>query len=134
MEPLGVLGGQRYVNEVSRRAAQVPAVAGDHGFGDFYVREYDQAVRLAWLLTGSQPGAEDVVQDAMAAVYRAFDRVESPGAYLRRAVITRPDRGIAMSFASRSMRRFSPAAFRRSSQTMLSCLTRSADWPIASGW
>ena len=87
MEPLGVLGGQRYVNEVSRRAAQVPAVAGDHGFGDFYVREYDQAVRLAWLLTGSQPGAEDVVQDAMAAVYRAFDRLESPGAYLRRAVI-----------------------------------------------
>lgn len=75
------------MDEVSRHAARVPAVPRDHGFGDFYEREYDQAVRLAWLLTGSQPVAEDVVQDAMAAVYRAFDRVESPGAYLRRAVI-----------------------------------------------
>ncbi len=128
MEPLGVLGGQRYVNEVSRRAAQVPAVAGDHGFGDFYVREYDQAVRLAWLLTGSQPVAEDVVQDAMAAVYRAFDRAESPGAYLRRAVIN-----TARSWY-RGVRRFSPAALRRSSRAMLSCLKRSADCLIASGW
>jgi RNA polymerase sigma factor (sigma-70 family) len=44
-------------------------------------------VRLAWLLTGSRAAAEDVVQDAMTAVYCAFARVESPRAYLRRAVV-----------------------------------------------
>lgn len=60
---------------------------GDERFEDFYRREYDRAMRLAWLLTGSQAVAEDVVQEAMAAVYRAFARVASPAAYLRRAVI-----------------------------------------------
>jgi RNA polymerase sigma factor (sigma-70 family) len=58
-------------------------------FEDFYRREYEQAVRLAWLLTGSRAGAEDVVQDAMSGVYRSFERVESAGGYLRRAVVNR---------------------------------------------
>jgi RNA polymerase sigma-70 factor (sigma-E family) len=87
MEPIGLLGSHRYVNEASRRAVPAPSAPGGDSFGAFYRREYDQAVRLAWLLTGSQPVAEDVVQDAMAAVYRAFGRVESPNAYLRRAVV-----------------------------------------------
>jgi RNA polymerase sigma-70 factor (sigma-E family) len=87
MEPIGLLGSHRYVNEASRRAAPAPPAAGDHSFGVFYRGEYDQAVRLAWLLTGSRQVAEDVVQDAMAAVYGVFGRVESPSAYLRRAVV-----------------------------------------------
>ncbi|MDQ6607568.1 MAG: sigma-70 family RNA polymerase sigma factor [Actinomycetota bacterium] len=58
-------------------------------FEDFYRREYEQAVRLAWLLTGSRVGAEDVVQDAMSGVYRSFERVESAAGYLRRAVVNR---------------------------------------------
>ncbi len=65
-----------------------PGPVGER-FADFYRQEYDRAVRLAWLLTGSQAGAEDVVQEAMTGVYRSFDRLESPGAYLRRAVINR---------------------------------------------
>lgn len=56
-------------------------------FSDFYRREYGPAVRLAWLLTGSQSAAEDVVQDAMTAMYRSFERIESPRAYLRRSVV-----------------------------------------------
>ena len=64
-----------------------PGSVLDDSFGAFYRREYDRAVRLAWLLTGSRPAAEDVAQDAMAAVYRAFERIESPSAYLRRAVV-----------------------------------------------
>lgn len=64
-----------------------PAHAGEERFRDFYRREYDRAVRLAWLLCGSQVAAEDVVQDAMTAVYRSFDRLRSPAAYLRRAVV-----------------------------------------------
>ena len=58
-------------------------------FADFYRREYEHAVRLAWLLTGSKAAAEDVVQNAMAEVYRARDRIESPEAYLRRSVVNR---------------------------------------------
>ena len=75
------------MNKASRHATPAPSAAGEDSFGAFYRREYDSAVRLAWLLTGSQPVAEDVVQDAMAAVYRAFGRVQSPSAYLRRAVL-----------------------------------------------
>jgi len=58
-------------------------------FADFYRLEYDRAIRMAWLLTGSQAAAEDVVQDAMSGVYRSFERLQSPGAYLRRAVVNR---------------------------------------------
>jgi RNA polymerase sigma-70 factor (sigma-E family) len=58
-------------------------------FASFYRREYDHAVRLAWLLTGSKAAAEDVVQTAMTEVYRALDRIESPEAYLRRSVVNR---------------------------------------------
>lgn len=58
-------------------------------FAVFYEHEYDRAVRLAWLLTGSLAAAEDVVQDAMTGLYRAFDRLDSPPAYLRRAVVNR---------------------------------------------
>lgn len=62
---------------------------GSESFGRFYSQQYDGAVRLAWLLTGSRAAAEDVVQDAMTAVFRAFERIECPGAYLHRAVINR---------------------------------------------
>lgn len=58
-------------------------------FEEFYRREYGQAVRLAWLLTASRAGAEDVVQDAMSSVFRSFDQIDSPGGYLRRVVVNR---------------------------------------------
>jgi RNA polymerase sigma factor (sigma-70 family) len=63
------------------------ALSDGGGFAEFYGREYDKAVRLAWLLTGSRAAAEDVAQDAMAGLYRRFAAVEAPDAYLRRAVV-----------------------------------------------
>jgi RNA polymerase sigma factor (sigma-70 family) len=71
------------------RQAKVTGVVTEtvEGFDGFYRREYGRAVRLAGLLTGSQPAAEDVVQDAMSAVYRAFESLSVPEAYLRRAVV-----------------------------------------------
>jgi RNA polymerase sigma-70 factor (sigma-E family) len=57
------------------------------GFDAFYRREYLPSLRLAWLLTGSRAVAEDVVHDAMTAVYGSFGRVDAPSAYLRRAVV-----------------------------------------------
>ena len=44
-------------------------------------------VRLAWLLVGSVPVAEDVVHDAFVAVHRGWGTVDNPGAYLRRTVV-----------------------------------------------
>src|ERR1700759_3722302 len=78
-------------SHVGVKSAQLPnrRGVGSGAFARFYEREYDRSVRLAWLLTGSRAAAEDVVQDAMTGVYRAFDRVELPASYLRRAVINR---------------------------------------------
>jgi RNA polymerase sigma-70 factor (sigma-E family) len=64
-----------------------PSSADRDEFADFYRREYARSMRLAWLLTGSQPAAEDVVQDAMTSVYAVYDRVLAPAAYLRKAVV-----------------------------------------------
>ncbi len=86
VEPIAALGNHIYVH-ANRCASSASPPAVDLRFGAFYRSEYDRAVRLAWLLTGSRPAAEDVVQDAMSAVNRAFGRIESPSAYLRRAVI-----------------------------------------------
>jgi RNA polymerase sigma factor (sigma-70 family) len=83
-----MLGSHRDVRGATKPADVAgPVSCGREGFGDFYRREYDRAVRLGWLLTSSQAAAEDVVQDAMTGVYRSFDRIDSPSAYLRRAVV-----------------------------------------------
>jgi RNA polymerase sigma-70 factor (sigma-E family) len=54
---------------------------------EIYQAEREPMVRLAHLLTGSVATAEDVVQDAFLNLYDALDRVEAPGAYLRRSVV-----------------------------------------------
>lgn len=55
-------------------------------FGAFYAEAYPGAVRLATLLVGIDD-AEDTVQDAFTAVFRRFDAVDDPGAYLRTTVV-----------------------------------------------
>jgi RNA polymerase sigma-70 factor (sigma-E family) len=55
-------------------------------FDDLYREQRDPLVRLAYLLTGSQPTAEDLVQDVF---IRSRDRLadlDQPAAYLRRSV------------------------------------------------
>ena len=44
-------------------------------------------VRVAFLILGSRADAEDVAQDAFARVHLRGDRVDRPGAYLRRCVV-----------------------------------------------
>jgi DNA-directed RNA polymerase specialized sigma24 family protein len=56
-------------------------------FGDFYRAEYPAAVRLAATLTLSS-GAEDVVQEAFARVFKRFDDLDRPAAYLRVTVVS----------------------------------------------
>ena len=88
MEPIGGLGSLNGVRETTRSpSVHPPRKAARESFADFYRREHADSIRLAWLLTRSRAGAEDVVQDAMTNVFRAYDRIESPSAYLRRAVV-----------------------------------------------
>lgn len=54
-----------------------------------YRAEYGRLVRLAFLLTGSHPAAEEVVQDAFVGLLRHWGRVDEPAAYVHRAVVNR---------------------------------------------
>ena len=88
MEPFGGPGTLKGVSAAERviRAARRPdSVPREFEF--FYRQEFSRAVRLVWLLTGSQAAAEDIVQDAMADLFRRFSRVHTPEAYLRRGLV-----------------------------------------------
>jgi RNA polymerase sigma-70 factor, ECF subfamily len=58
-------------------------------FEDFYGREYPAVVGLAYALSGSRWGAEDLAQEAFMAAHRDWDRIglyERPEAWVRRVV------------------------------------------------
>ena len=58
-------------------------------FEDFYGREYLAVVGLAYALSGSRWGAEDLAQEAFLAAHRDWDRIgayDQPGAWVRRVV------------------------------------------------
>ena len=63
--------------------------AGDRGstVEALYRSQWTPMVRLAWLMLGSREVAEDVVQDAFIRVASSWQRVQSPVAYLRTAVV-----------------------------------------------
>ena len=56
-------------------------------FDELYDAQYPTMVRLAHTLVDTREQAEEVVQDAFAAVYERYDRVEHPAAYLRTTVL-----------------------------------------------
>lgn len=61
-------------------------------FDNFYVRELGLVVGLAYVLSGSRSGAEDLAQEGFLAAYRHWDRVgtmDDPGAWVRRVVANR---------------------------------------------
>jgi RNA polymerase sigma-70 factor (sigma-E family) len=61
----------------------------DGEFVDFVRASSPRLLRLAWLLAGSAPAAEDLVQEALARVYVRWGRLEEGGrhAYARRVVV-----------------------------------------------
>ncbi|WP_329457000.1 SigE family RNA polymerase sigma factor [Streptomyces sp. NBC_01497] len=88
------LSGRR--EEPGAREWEAPSVAGgaarqDPGIDALYHHRRMELVRLALLLVDDLPTAEDVVQDAFAALYRRHgDRlagVDDPEAYVRRCVV-----------------------------------------------
>src|SRR5688572_22646762 len=80
--------------------------ASELTFEQLYAAHYAPMVRLAHSLVDSRPRAEEVVQDAFAAVYERFDRVASPVAYLRTCVLN----GCRRVIRRRMLRRARPFA------------------------
>ena len=85
----------------------VPA-AGDGGsravrlpgpFEQFYLEEYASVVKLAYALSGSRAGAEDIAQEAFLRAYRDWDRV---GSYEHQAAWVRR---VAANLATSGLRR-----------------------------
>ncbi len=56
-------------------------------FEDLYRTQRDRMVRLAYLLTGSQTAAEDIVQDTFIRVRPHLGGLATPERYLRRSVV-----------------------------------------------
>jgi RNA polymerase sigma factor (sigma-70 family) len=56
-------------------------------FDEFYHREFNGLVRLAMVLVDHQDQAEEVVQDAFAALYLKYRHVSAPLAYVRASVL-----------------------------------------------
>ena len=54
-----------------------------------YASAYRNLLRVAFVLTGSAPAAEDVVHDVFAKVGPKIDTLDEPAAYLRVAVVNR---------------------------------------------
>lgn len=60
----------------------------DERFEQLFREEHQPMVRLAYTLVGNAAEAEEVVQDGFVDVYRRFDEIRRPGAYLRTAVVS----------------------------------------------
>src|SRR6266513_2514152 len=66
------------------------AVPDTRRLGELYLRHVDDAVRLAFLLTGDSALAEDIVQDAFVRLAGRLVHLRDPDAfhaYLRRTVV-----------------------------------------------
>lgn len=66
-----------------------PAVDREGAFLAVYDAEFDRMLRIAFVTTGSNAIAEDIVQDAFVELFRRWDVVREPAAYVRRAVVNR---------------------------------------------
>lgn len=70
----------------------IPLVRGKEPFEVFYRREYNRAVRLAYVLSGSRWVAEDLAQDAFLDAHRRWGEIgsyDNPGAWVRRVIANR---------------------------------------------
>jgi RNA polymerase sigma-70 factor (sigma-E family) len=66
---------------------EVDVVSGRDTFDEVFAAARGPMVRVAFLIVGSRAVAEEIVQDAFAALYGRFARVDNPPAYVRTAVV-----------------------------------------------
>ena len=74
----------------SRPLGATVAKRGEQRLSELYWRYADGGVRLAFLLTGDQHAAEDIVQDAFVRLFSRFQDLRNPDAfeiYLRRTIV-----------------------------------------------
>lgn len=86
------MGGSDASTDVTPVEQPVEAFRDDVGletFVDVYDARYRSMVQIARLTTGSDDVAEELVQDAFVDLYRRFDTIDTPAAYLHRAVASR---------------------------------------------
>ncbi len=83
--------------------SEVSSATRADGFTDLYAAHHRDLVRLAYLLTGDADQAQDVVADVFATVLRRWgrERIENPGAYLRRAVVNRSNSKLRRRYLAR---------------------------------
>lgn len=62
-------------------------VAAVGNFDDFFREQRPPLVRLAHLLTGSVPHAEELAQEALLAAHQRWSTLENPAGYARRALV-----------------------------------------------
>ena len=70
-------------------SSEATAMPSAESFAEFYEREFRAVVGLAYALSGSRSGAEDIAQDAFLMAHRDWDRVgtyERPEVWVRRVV------------------------------------------------
>lgn len=80
--------GAMIENGMSRpESSSKPVDRGDQAFIAFYRAEQPEQVRRAALMLGSDEAANDVVHDALTAMYRSWSSIDDPGPYLNRAVL-----------------------------------------------
>ena len=89
MPAAGGVEGVRPLVAAAARDARSDAEARDAAFGAVFAEEHAPMVRLAFLLVGDEDDAEELVQEAFATLHERWDRVDRPGAYLRRCVVNR---------------------------------------------
>jgi RNA polymerase sigma factor (sigma-70 family) len=74
--------------DITVTGASAPSPASDWtGSAAVYATAYRQLLRVAFVLTGSGPAAEDVVQDVFAKVGRRMATLDDPVPYLTVAVV-----------------------------------------------
>jgi RNA polymerase sigma factor (sigma-70 family) len=69
------------------RGDEAPGLRAVTTFEALYRASYPRMKRVAFVMTGSNEVAEDVVQDAFLQLYRRFDELDDPVPYLYRSVV-----------------------------------------------
>jgi RNA polymerase sigma factor (sigma-70 family) len=87
-------GSGRAAGDGAPRVVRLPG-----RFEHFYLEEYPGVVKLAYALSGSRTGAEDIAQEAFLRAYRDWDRV---GSYEHQAAWVRR---VAANLATSGLRR-----------------------------
>lgn len=72
-----------------RLAKRHQGETSEHPIDRLFREQYPKMLRLAYSIIGDDGRAEEIVQDGFLDVYRSFDELREPAAYLRVCVVNR---------------------------------------------